>query len=456
MPRNNGKRPSGFNPSQKGVNRGQKPHSVNIYQGVTATGMDGTKLISFPTYEPLFLNRPKVFQVETQSVSCDSCCTGTVQFAMNSALGNNFTNCYTVLLDNIASAYANAQGLTLTTATDFANYCNTWFVAAAGYIALISIINGDGFNERVTSLAQVLTTRRSRIQTGYDRLASIPIPPGFIDLVYRSFGLFANDKGDDCYLNIMNTAATGVPLDLTNGTNVDTLLTQYETALVGLAGAVNESGLVRIVLSEFYGGPSPLPYPGVRLSRALYNQFRLMATQFLAATNVFGGPYIQTGTAVPTNGHNIPLLIPQGFEDDPWWMSYYRFNPYMSFNNVVKANAQFIGLFNQSTVGSTGDRIYIQGSATTAAESVSSGVLDGFTLALNELYFAPYAASSTIGGYATDTRTQNDFTVITANQDIIANETINMQTKLVAGKQRLAAVAGLTEYSSMKRSSIRV
>jgi len=439
-----------------GVDKGQRTVPQLAYQGVMATGIDGTKLMTFSTYEPIFLNRPKIIAFESVAPSCDQTCSGTNVFSMNTSLANNFQNQYTVLVDNIARATANAQLLPLALGNDFAIYVNTWLTATAGYMGLISILNGDGFNERCTNLAQALTQFRSRIQTGYDRLSLFPIPPGFIDIVYRSFGLFASGAGNDCYLNILNTTSAGVPLDMTVAANINTLLTSYETALAGLMGSILESSVIRIVCSEYYGAPAQLPYPGVRVSRCLYDQFRLMATNLQATTNVFGGPYIENGAILPSPGATIPVLIPKGYESDPWWLSYYRFAPFLSFNNVAKVNTQYQGVFFPSTTNSTADRIYIQGGTVTATETITAASLDGYTKALNELYYAPYAASSALNGYATDTRVQNDFTVIMASMDTIGELTMQMQTHIVAGKGRLAPPSGLQDYTSMGRTSVRV
>jgi hypothetical protein len=355
---------------------------------------------------------------------------------------------YTAMVDNLARTYANAQGLQLTTQSDFPAWLFQFMNALCGYIGLISILNGDGFNDRVTQLCQQLTNFRSRIQTGYERLASMPFPPGLIDIAVRCCGLFASYMGGDCYLHYPNFGASGTPFDLTSSAAITTFITGIEAQVAALQTQA-ENGIVRIVLAEYFGDPVPLPFPGVRVCRSLYDQFRVVAIQNIATTNVFASPYI-LNTSAAGNPGNVPVLVPKGYENDPLWYSLFRVKPWAGFNNVVKADAAMLGLFNDSAGVSSTIRYYLEGSSTSTVENVTNAVLNGYATVGNEFYFAPQPANSDITGYSTDFRTQNDFTLFNVSWDYILNQTIRGWTDILTGKMRIPYPPDCVDFNNTK------
>jgi len=436
--------------SNVNVNRGgmSSAGQARQYIGTLGSGIDGSKVVTFPTFEPLFTGRNKVIQVEAATINPGAHYLGALTFPAPASMGANFQNNYQLLLDNVARAYANAQGLGLTTIADVITFSINWMQAYATLMPLVSILNGDGFNEVITKMAQTLTTFRSRIQTQYDRLQTVPVPPGFIDLVDRCFGVFASDSGDDCYINLFNLTAVGAPTDLYTTANINTLLNNVDTALANLiGGTIIESGTIRIVFAEYYGAPAELSYPGVKISRALYEQFRVMALWNVAGANIFTAPPLQTGVVTAGSGQTVALLVPQGYEDDPWWFQLSRWAPFGATNNILVANTGGFGLAFPLISVSTTIRGYPQGGAVSTA-FVAAGALNGYTSPLNELYYAPPVAAADVNPYANDGRNQNSFTVFNVNFDYLANETMQMQNRILVGKQRIPQCKDLQMYST--------
>jgi hypothetical protein len=422
---------------KKGLTRGGGAGSAGTTPLVKVSNADGSIVTTFPSYEPLFGNRNKIIQVEYSGFNTNSFTNSAVIASpWETALQSSQGIIYTRLLDNIVMKYADVQNLALSSYNDFASFKNQYAVALASYLPLIAILNGDGFNERVSQLAQVGTSWRTRIQSGYDRLQTIPIAPGLIDTVSRMVGLFATYQGGPCILANFNSTAGVSPIDLTLSASWNTLVNNAETAL-SLLLTQAEAGIIRTVLSEYYGAPTPLPYPGVRLDDGLFHAHRLKSWLNLnGATNGFSVPYLLNGaTAWPATGGQVPVLIPRGHETEIWWTTLFKPGAFGAFNNVAKASCINVGFMTENTQTSS-IRYYVQNQVTSNTSSATA-TLNGFSDPMNEFYWAPPVANSDTIGYGSDARDQNEFTMVTVTMDHIASQTIHYDQMVWIGKQRI-------------------
>jgi len=425
--------------------RGQKSleHSMPT---ILHNMMEGGGAISFPTYDPLFTARTKVMQISLPAPDPSGFSSGPGVPLFTSGLANDFTIIAQSLIDNLARAYANAQGLSLTSTGDLVNYIGTYLAIYGRYAGLCGILNGDGFNDRMQQIAIQGITRRSRIQTGMDRLQSLPFPPGLIDIAERCLGCFATYVGGDVILSMCDPGTSGSPVDLTSGANWDTLLAGTETLLEALVTGA-EAGVIRIILAEYYGDPTPFPFYGIKVGRSLFDEKQLMGAQFLGATNVFANPYLITGAGTISGGAAVPILIPKGCETDPWWSTLYRVQPVMMVNNQVKANAGSLGLFRQDIGFNSQLRWYSVG-GTTSNNSQASTPFNGYTDPMNEFYFWPPVGNSEIVGYANDTRSQRDFELFNIALDTIVNNTMMLTRKIYLEKARFPLPPDISNWTT--------
>jgi len=435
--------PSGEFPMKASLTSGG-PGIVKSYPWSSSTGVDGSVISTFPTFEPVFTNRPHILQIESGVVQCNSF--NTPASSQSTAFLDNYKMQFGLMVDNLARAYANAQLLQLTTQGDFGSYLNSYMTSLSGYLALISILNADGYNDRLSNLAQVLTPLRSRIITGYERLQTAPIVPGLVDMANRTSGLFSMAKGDPVILHYGYNSTSGTPLDLTVPTNITTLLTSVEL----LAGSVisgAESGQVRTVLAEYYGDPTPLPFPGVKVGRSLFEQFLIASYQNIGTTNVFAAPAVVQSSATFAST-SIPLMIPRGCENDPWWHTLYRFQPFSAFNNVAKGSAAPIGLWTQSVAIASTINSYANSVTSPATTFATGGSLNGFSNPMNDFYWAPLPAASDITEYADDVRIQRDYTLFNVSFDYMVQQTVRMQNDMYSGKKRIPLPSDITEHNT--------
>jgi len=438
--------------SRRGVDRGGSASSGPSYSIASAKGYDGSTITTFATFEPIFAVRPKVLQTAYSFISPVDCAilqAGGVIPVLTTELATVFNNTFDIMLDNIAMKYANAQNLNLAVAADWGFYVTEWFNAASSYAFLTSLLNGDGFNEVTTRIAQTGVTFRSRIQTGMDRLQNVPIVPGLWDLILRCVGYFASYSGGDCWLGYPNLTSSS-SADFTQTASWNNVLTVAESNLAALQGSTTaESGVIRIVTSEYYGAPPPVPYPGVRVCKALYEQFRLMSTRTQGLSNVFANPATTNGTLGTGSGQLVPLLIPKGSEDDPWWTSLYRIHPFDFVNNDVNANAGMFGLFNEDPTVPSNVVDYVQGNLAVTNFTIPISGLDGFSSPLNENYWAPIT-SGTPAGASADRRVQNDFTVFNVSIDQLAANTMALMRNIYVDKGRISYPKDCKDVSAMK------
>lgn len=438
-----------FPPTQ--LSGGSKDLSSYALPEVKHIAADGSVMVTFPTFEPLFTFRPKVTQIEWSNTNIGSFLTantGTPTFLTNPTINMNDIS-FGVMVDNIAKAYANAQLLQLTALVDYRNYINNYLSTLGSVMALVSILNGDGFNEVVSQLAQKLVTFRSRIQTVMDRLQLIPIPPGILDFCTRTFGLFAAYAGGDCILStLMTVGSTGVPLDLNVLANINTYLTTCESSLLTLESTA-ESGTIRIVLSEYFGDPAPLPFPGVRIARPLYDQFYVMGMYNLATTNVFGVPYLAPNATSVIAENTVPVLIPRGAEQEVWWTTLWRAQPFVSYNNVAKALADTAGLVTLNPANQITVRQY---PVNNGAEGTftNTTATDGWSSAMPEFYWAPPSGASNAAPYGVDIRTQRDFLLFEVPVTQIINQTVAMTKRIMINKERFPYSSYVQEWSTQR------
>jgi len=449
------KGPRPVKPMSQGLDYGLKVKPTHVTLMETARTMDGGSISNFPYINTVTISESRVMQIESVNTSFDSLSAGASSFGFNAMLTSNFLSNFNFILDGIARQYANAQNLVLATPADFAVYINTYASALSKYLALISILNGDGFNDRISGLSQVLTSRRARIQTGYERLQQFPIPPGIVDLVARMCGCFAVAPAGNVFIHYAYAGSNNTPLDLTNGTSADSLLTECETQLAALLSNA-ESGLVRIVLAEYYGVPVPLPYPGVRMCRGLYDTFRLMAIQFNGVSNNFVWPWIENGANLVAFDGAVQVYIPRGYENDPLFTTFFRGpQPFGAYNNVIIANkGHFIGAFTGLNSGTqTNMREYAAGS--TSSNFGTTGIPGStfvYTNVMAEFYWAALAGASEVNASA-DVRPASEFARFTVNAGYLAQETARTQTNMLQGKARFPYPSDCTEYSTMNVKS---
>lgn len=437
-------------PSRNGVNRERSSTPINAFKGVIATNYAGENFTTYPTFEPIFTGRPKVIGVEYLTASIATLSSGAATVSnVGGTLQSNFRNNFALLLDNIARKYANAQNLTLTTIVDWQNYCTQWFECASAFYGLVCLLNSDGFNEICNQIALTGVTFRARIQTDLDRLRNIPIFPGAWSIIERSVGMFASYVGGDVYMALLNNSSNGTPLDMTLTASWSTIVNQAELQLNTLAGiSTGEVGLLRIVISEFFGEPPDIPYSGVKVHRGLYDQFKLRACVFRGATNSFGFPYTQTGTAVADTNQTVSVLIPKGCEKDWWWLQLYRAQVFMWSNNTVLANQQAFGCFVDNPGVTSTIRYYVQGGAGNPPSPIASP-LDGFSSPWNENYWAPLCGGVAVN-YSQDIRVQSDFTSYAIPLDTMINATMRIQDGLISRRETFGLPAGCEVWSSMK------
>jgi hypothetical protein len=420
--------------------------AISASPQIIVPGYDGSVLTTWPTYEPIFTGRPHIVQFEPNKI--DISFNIPVPWTQGNASTSDFSNIYQILVDNLATTYANAQNLQLAAGADWGTYINTWAYAFGIYYPLMGILNGDGFNDRMTQMSQAMTQYRSRIQTGYERLQTYPYIPGLFDLMTRVVGVFADIEGGDVIISILNQAnANGIPTDLTIGANITTLLNQAELALATLQGA-GEEGLVRIVLKEYYGMNPPLPWNGVKVGRSLYDAFHRKAVQVIGATNVFSWPYAFSGTAGTQPGL-LPISIPKGAEKDPWHQTLFGYQPWAGFNNVAKANADLLGWISDFGSASSILRYYTQ-AGTTSVVSTLAALLNGYTDPWNDYLWAPPVAASDITGYGADLRVQRDFTIVMASFDYILQQTMELRRDVFVGKKRVSLPSDVSDWNAAK------
>jgi len=404
---------------------------------------DGGRAVIFPTFEPIYGGKPHVNIVEFNQINIPFVANGGVSPSGTPAILNEYNLVYAMMLDNIARAYANAQNLNLTALTDMTAFIKLFMQAASVYIALGSILNGDGWNERVSQMATIVGPLRARVQQGFDRLQSIPMPPGILDLLYRSFGLFAAYEGGHVWFSVFNSSGIVTPADYTTLAAYQTILSNAELALTTLTTAA-EQGPIRIVFSEFYGAPEPISAPGVRICPGLYNQFRLMGVIFSGATNSTGFPYVTRATGV--QDASMSILIPRGYEDQIWWSSYWRLQCFSVFGTVVKANATIVGMITQTGTLNTSIGYMVQGQTTQNNSQTTGVVANGFSDPLYELYFQPLV-NGLATDLASDVRTQNDFSSYPISPDIMTDNTVNIIRRVFVGKEKFGYPSDTREYN---------
>jgi hypothetical protein len=307
-------------------------------------GVDQSVAAEFPTFRSVLTNQPSLIQFESHTCNFSSLvdqATGTLTF-LTQPLINMRDLAYNQMLDAVARKWGNAQGLALGTPADFGSFVAQYMQVYAELVSLASILNSDGYNTTLSKMAVAGNQYRNRIQNAFDRLQTVPMAPGVIDLILRLFGCFCEYEGATAYMLIQHTAG-GSPLDMTSSASWSTLVTAMEGELAGIT-SVSEQAAIRVVLEETFGNPIPLPVPGMRVSRGLVEMLRTSTMPVQQTTNVFGFPFVNNGGSV-LQDVTIPLLVPVGYEGDMLWSTLMRYNALNCFSNVAKATENIIGLF---------------------------------------------------------------------------------------------------------------
>jgi hypothetical protein len=436
-----GRAPSGVrtqNPSRGGsLMGGSVPGAAYVGLNDRAPSWDGGIITTFPFFNPVESNEVDIIQMETSSLWQFGATAGG-QHSFGTQETNNWQANYNWMLDNLAREYVNAQNLTLTTQSDFALYINTYAAAASPLFAVVSLFNADGFNQRLSSLAQAATQNRARAQAAMERLQQFPIPPGVLDFIEMYSGIFGTIPGGSVIMNYsLNGGTNGQPTDLTSLAGSSTLLTQAETAITQL-GTNSESNLARLVIAEYFGDPLPLPFPGVKMSRGLYDLMRLRSMQFRGATNYFTFPFLQAGSTSTTIDATVPLIIPRGMENWPIWSSLYIPHALGNTNNVVLASLnQEFGLLQDSGSATTGFRSYPKGgvgsSLVTLALPISSFP---YNSPFGDYYWAAMTGNSEVG-YSNDVRGSVDVAKFYVSFSLRAQNSMRIADDILQGKKRV-------------------
>jgi hypothetical protein len=355
---------------------------------------------------------------------------------------------YNQMVDALARKYANAQNLFLTTPADFSLYVNSYIQGLAALLSLVSILNSDGFSEVTSKWAQVGGIKRAEIQSKLDRFQDMPIPPGLVDWIVRFYGFFAEDEGEMLWFVLQNDSASGTPLDMSLIASWTTILANIDTQLINLATGA-ESGIVKIVLTEYLGAAVQIPTPGVRISRALTEYPKTQAMWGAGATNTFGFPWITNGSGTLVDA-TIPIFVPNDCEDDPFWATLWRPNALLASNNVAKATAAAIGLTTSPVNAvSSGIRSYPLAGGASNAVSVTPGTpLNGYTNALNEYLWACLGSNSEVGPYATEQRGFEGYSLFELALSEMIAQSIQISQKTFLGMQRWPYPVGTREYNA--------
>jgi hypothetical protein len=412
---------------------------------------DGGIITSFPFINPLETGEMDIFQWESQGSGLNLGQTAG-PFALATAETSNFQANYNFMLDNLARAYANTQNLTLTTPSDFTSYLTTWWGAASPLFTLVSLLNADGFNQRLSQVAQIGSTLRARIQADMERLQQFPIPPGILDLCEMYSGVIGTIPG----LSVMIIAndiggSAGNPQDFTTVAGWTQYLTQAETSL-GQLLTNTESNIVRIVLAEYFGEPSPLPYPGVKMSRGLYDMIRLRSISFRGGVNFFVFPFVEGGANTAAFDGTVPIYVPRGVESWPLWSTLYRPWAIGAFNNVVLANGSVnLGIYMDQAGAQSQQRTYPKGSVISGVGGTGVPTAAfSYSNPIGEYYWAEMAGNSEIS-YVNDVRGSVDVIKFFTTLSTMVENSNRFVDDILQGKQRVPQMPDRTPDYNMSR-----
>jgi hypothetical protein len=413
-------------------------------------GFGGIVSSNHPTFDKILTTRAKVIGMEFSVAStrgrAAASGAGDVTY-VSSPLSNSTDILFQQMIDAVILKIANAQTAVLTNGADFGTYLNTYLSTWASLYSMASMLNADGFNEVTEKVAAAGTQLRSRVQSAYERLQSLPICPGFVDIVPWWFGLTAPYEGGPAWLVTMNTAGSGAALDYSNSANWTTILNQIETALTTLITA-SESGIVKFIMAEYFGTPPELPVHGVKIHPGLYDGLKLVAFPFAGATKTFVLPALTTdGTAVVKSG-TVPLFIPVELRDYPIWSTFNRLMPFGGCSNVNNADASFTGMFEISNGGAWTLRKYPTGGGAPSTVSLTASASDGYGTGAENIFYSPAINSET--DFANDGRPHGDYIVYQMSTDQIIDETVKMDQRLWIAKERLPLPAGTKMWSTNK------
>jgi len=422
-------------------------------------GIRNAKLVTFPFSEVEFIGKSRVVIPDLSGYNFGS----HIQGGAGAAAASSFiaegaaqtgAAIFTYITDQLMRDYANLALLALgVTSTQFFAYVNTYCEVLAECVMLSSILNADGFNEITSTLALSMTSFRAGLREDFNRLNSLPMAPGVIDLVLRHAGYFAPYEGGPC---ILPWSATTIAIaDLTNPANVGAILGRAASQLTTLMTDPTYQP-IRAVLAKWFGDPIPLPAPGVRVSRSLFDSFRLMMWKRSSGTPVvdYSFPYIQNGDGLvitnPIINDGVPLMVPRGTKD-PLWMTLLRPKPFGLFNNAQAGGDQGdVGFITSSLVGSPESMgVYSQANLTPFAVLTLAGALDGFNSPFNDFYYAPLTGAGVVG-YGSDHRMQQDFVVFNVDIGTINSQTNETWWDIWADKRRIPNPSDYSEWNSQR------
>lgn len=416
--------------------------------------VDGAAITEFTTFDAVYSARNRVLGMETVAQdffsTLQNAGLGTTTF-LQSSVNNTRDLIYIQMVDALARKYANAQNLFLTSANDLNTYVDPFMGALSTIISLVSLYNSDGYNEVLSKIAQAGGTNRAAVQSLLDRIQTLPIPPGMVDLVCRNYGCFANEEGDVVWMNVHNNTGNATVLDMTLAASWTTLVANATTDLNTVITA-SESGTIRIVLEEWLGDPIAIPTPGLRLGRSLAEQFRVQACLGQGATNVFCFPYLVNGGTTIAD-ITLPVWVPAGCESDPMWATLLRLNFAGLYNNVVKANADYAGAFTSTALG-TSIRAYPVGNGASGVTTLAPGTpLNGYTNSLNDLLFACMPANSEAAPFTTEQRGLQGYSVFDVPLSELIEQTNQWYQRTWINKARWPYPAGTREYNVARLSN---
>jgi len=450
--------------------------AINIPPNLVGKGVRGFQVSTFRNVENVFTNRPMAISIPLgQSVS--GWLTNTTTHAeatyIAEASHQRFSNIYYAMFDALVRQWQNSQQLQLTSIENFKLYDDLWNESYGKLRTMVSIINADNFNDRMSQLSQIGNALRTAIQANVQAFVQLPMCHGKPAILDRYFGCFTDDKGDDVIIGENFAPLDVTAADLTSFPVWQAAINRVAANITTMSSAANDMQIVRQVIAAYHGSPPPFLSSGVKRNSMYYNALRLTAMWKAirvadVPTSRIIYPYIKLDSVgVPTvldSDPVVPVIVPNGLENDPIMFTFLRPRVYGITNGGdLAGNLGMIGQFvvDKDATDAT-IRAYKFNDLTGIVEILGTPAYDALTQALADLYWSSPAGDEA-PGYPNDHRSFEDWhrfetSIATMNahtQDVLDVLWLEKATfPMVGGSGEFTAAKILRGDSSLNRSRV--